>query len=111
VTDTAVELKTVEPVDSAQPGHASVSDEQLVAILVERARTEGLQLTGQDGLLQQLTKRVLESALEVKTVKTAADGTLSTTVRAYADGDYRWSYAGTDATAAAVSEGDFVDVR
>ncbi|WP_328358127.1 calcium-binding protein [Streptomyces sp. NBC_00445] len=47
----------------------------------------------------------------VKTVKTAADGTLSTTVRAYSDGDYRWSYAGTDTTAAAVSEGDFVDVR
>ncbi|WP_229882054.1 IS256 family transposase [Streptomyces alanosinicus] len=33
-------------------------------MLVERARSEGLQLTGQDGLLQQLTKRVLESALE-----------------------------------------------
>ncbi|MGW0763820.1 calcium-binding protein [Streptomyces sp. NPDC002814] len=47
----------------------------------------------------------------VKTVKTAADGTLSTTVRAYSDGDYRWSYAGTDTTAAGVSEGDFVDVR
>jgi transposase-like protein len=41
-----------------------VSDEQLVAMLVERARSEGLQLTGQGGLLQQLTKRVLESALE-----------------------------------------------
>ncbi|MGY5015102.1 IS256 family transposase [Streptomyces sp. 900105755] len=33
-------------------------------MLVERARSEGLQLTGQGGLLQQLTKRVLESALE-----------------------------------------------
>ncbi|MEU3343093.1 transposase, partial [Streptomyces sp. NPDC006668] len=32
-------------------------------MLVERARSEGLQLTGQGGL-QQLTKRVLESALE-----------------------------------------------
>ena len=32
--------------------------------LVERARSEGLQLTGEGGLLQQLTKRVLESALE-----------------------------------------------
>jgi transposase-like protein len=41
-----------------------LSDEQLVAMLVERARSEGLQLTGQGGLLQQLTKRVLESALE-----------------------------------------------
>jgi transposase-like protein len=41
-----------------------VSDEQLVAMLVERARSEGLQLTGQGGLLQQLAKQVLKSALE-----------------------------------------------
>lgn len=41
-----------------------VSDEQLIAMLVDRARSEGLQLTGEGGLLQQLTKRVLESALE-----------------------------------------------
>ncbi|MET7728616.1 transposase, partial [Streptomyces mirabilis] len=32
--------------------------------LVEQARSKGLQLTGEGGLLQQLTKRVLESALE-----------------------------------------------
>ncbi|MEU6605229.1 calcium-binding protein [Streptomyces shenzhenensis] len=47
----------------------------------------------------------------VKTVNTAADGTVSATVRALVDGDYRWSYAGTAGTAAAVSKGDFVDVR
>lgn len=40
------------------------SGEQLVAMLVDRARSEGLQLTGEDGLLQQLTKRVLESTRE-----------------------------------------------
>jgi hypothetical protein len=39
-------------------------DEQLIAMLVDRARSEGLQLTGEGGLLRQLTKRVLESALE-----------------------------------------------
>jgi putative transposase len=39
-------------------------DEQLVEQLVGRARAGGLQLTGEGGLLQQLTKRVLESALE-----------------------------------------------
>ncbi|MEV6012871.1 IS256 family transposase [Streptomyces sp. NPDC051976] len=33
-------------------------------MLVDRARSEGMQLTGAGGLLQQLTKRVLESALE-----------------------------------------------
>lgn len=65
MTDTAVELETVEPVESTMSGQpAPVSDEQLVAMLVERARSEWLQLTGQGGLLQQLTKRVLESALE-----------------------------------------------
>ncbi|MFF0795113.1 transposase, partial [Streptomyces spiralis] len=42
----------------------AVSDEQLIAMLVDRARNDGLQLTGEGGLLQQLTKRVLESALE-----------------------------------------------
>ncbi|MFG3658305.1 DUF5707 domain-containing protein [Streptomyces sp. NPDC047706] len=47
----------------------------------------------------------------VKTVLTGADGSLSTTVRAYHDGTYRWSYAGSSGTAAAVSAGDFVDVR
>jgi hypothetical protein len=39
-------------------------DEQLISMLVNRARSDGLQLTGEGGLLQQLTKRVLESALE-----------------------------------------------
>lgn len=33
-------------------------------MLVDRARSEGLQLTGEGGLWQMLTKRVLESALE-----------------------------------------------
>ncbi|MBC9719609.1 transposase [Streptomyces sp. TRM66268-LWL] len=42
----------------------AVSDEQLVAMLVDCARSEGLQLTGEGGLLQQLTKRFLESALD-----------------------------------------------
>jgi len=41
-----------------------VSDEQLIAMLVDQARGERLQLTGEGGLLQQLTKRVIESALE-----------------------------------------------
>ncbi len=39
-------------------------DEQLVAHLAERARSEGLQLTGEGGLLARLTRRVVESALE-----------------------------------------------
>jgi putative transposase len=42
----------------------AVTDEQLIAMLVDRARGDGLRLTGEGGLLQQLTKRVLESALD-----------------------------------------------
>lgn len=65
MTDTAVELETVESVEGVQSGQpAPVSDEQRVAMLVERARSEVPQLTGQGGLLQQLTRRVLESAPE-----------------------------------------------
>ncbi|MFD3456425.1 DUF5707 domain-containing protein [Streptomyces sp. NPDC058691] len=52
-----------------------------------------------------------DSWITVKTVKTAADGTVSTTVPALIDGSYRWSWAGTADTAAAVSAADFVDVR
>jgi putative transposase len=43
---------------------AEISDDQLVAMLVDRACGDDLKLTGEGGLLQQLTKRVLESALE-----------------------------------------------
>lgn len=39
-------------------------DEQLAARLVERARSQGISLVGPDGLLQRVTKVVLESALE-----------------------------------------------
>jgi putative transposase len=62
MTETAVEKEQDEPV--AQTPSSAVSDEHFVAMLVDRARNEGLQLTGEGGLLQQLTKRVLESALE-----------------------------------------------
>ncbi|SCG12087.1 Transposase (or an inactivated derivative) [Streptomyces sp. MnatMP-M27] len=41
-------------------------DDGLVAELVARAQAGGVKLTGEGGLLQQLTKRVLESALEGK---------------------------------------------
>ena len=39
-------------------------DEQLVRKLSERARAEGLKLTGEGGLLGRLTKMVVESALQ-----------------------------------------------
>ncbi len=42
------------------------ADEQLARELVERARREGAQLVGPGGLLADLTKKVLETALEVE---------------------------------------------
>ena len=47
---------------STKPGDGL--DEQLVRQLVDRARAEGLKLTGEGGLLGRLTKVVLESASE-----------------------------------------------
>ncbi len=49
--------------DEQQPGLDDL-DEQLIDRLASRAREGGLQLAGEGGLLQQLTKRLLESALE-----------------------------------------------
>ncbi|GAA4364025.1 hypothetical protein GCM10023088_07770 [Actinomadura verrucosospora] len=62
MTDSIVENESGEQPVQAPQGAAS--EEQLIAMLVDCARTQGLQLTGEGGLLQQLTKRVLESALE-----------------------------------------------
>ncbi|MGW6263703.1 IS256 family transposase, partial [Streptomyces sp. NPDC055085] len=46
-------------------GAASAAvDDCFLNELVARAQADGLQLTGEGGLLQQLTKRLLESALE-----------------------------------------------
>lgn len=56
VRDSALKLEAA--------GESAAVDDQLVGMLVERPRAEGLQLTGEGGLLHQLTRRVLESALE-----------------------------------------------
>ncbi|MFF3001184.1 IS256 family transposase [Streptomyces sp. NPDC057950] len=49
----------------AEPSLESAAVEQkLIEQVVAQARSKGLQLTGEGGLLQQLTKTVLESALE-----------------------------------------------
>ena len=58
-------MSGVENPDDAMPaGAADGLDEQLVGQLVDRARAGGLQLTGEGGVLQQLTKRLLEAALD-----------------------------------------------
>ena len=63
MTDVMNDEKAVVELDAAQPQPAVASDE-LVRQLAERARAEGLRLTGEGGLLSQLTKVVVESALD-----------------------------------------------
>src|SRR5713101_8062140 len=46
------------------PVELSAGDEQVLRELTERARTGGLRLTGEGGLLGKLTKMVIEGALE-----------------------------------------------
>jgi transposase-like protein len=61
IDDVAAEAAGQEPVEPAL-------DEQSVAEqLVAQAREKGIELVGPNGLLSQLTKRVLESALEAMT--------------------------------------------
>ncbi|MEX3107613.1 hypothetical protein DF268_13470 [Streptomyces sp. V2] len=47
----------------------------------------------------------------LKSVKTTAKGTLSTTVKATADGYYRYNFVATSTTGAVASAADYVDVR
>ncbi|WP_163550871.1 IS256 family transposase, partial [Candidatus Frankia nodulisporulans] len=51
-------------VEEPAGGPPAAVDPALVAQLVGQARAQGLQLSGEGGLLQQLTKIVLESALD-----------------------------------------------
>ncbi|MCX4734673.1 transposase [Streptomyces sp. NBC_01363] len=60
-SNNVTEAESVEPSETVP---AKSVDDRLIDELVGRAQAEGLQLTGEGGLLQQLTKRLLESALE-----------------------------------------------
>lgn len=53
-----------EVTNGQKSGKLSAADEQLVRELTERARAQGVQLTGEGGLLGRLTKMVIEGALE-----------------------------------------------
>jgi transposase-like protein len=66
VPEQAVDLDALLSEDSApvSGGGLDAVDEQLIDRLAARAREGGLQLAGEGGLLAQLTKRLLESALE-----------------------------------------------
>ena len=62
--ETPVTDVTSSPKQDREPAELSAADEQLLRELTERARTGGLQLTGEGGLLGKLTKMVVEGALE-----------------------------------------------
>jgi putative transposase len=65
VTDVTSDEKPAVDLDAVPPPMLrDASNDELVRQLAERARAEGLQLTGEGGLLAQLTKRVVESALD-----------------------------------------------
>jgi len=57
---------TIETVAKKRPETpaSAVVDQKVVAELVARASAEGVSLTGEGGLLQQLTKLVLEGELD-----------------------------------------------
>ncbi|WP_405168199.1 IS256 family transposase [Nocardia sp. NBC_01499] len=60
----AVDVVDTDSVARPRKAKSSVVDAELVGQLVAQARASGLQLTGEDGLLGQLTKMVVESALD-----------------------------------------------
>src|SRR5690349_15072824 len=55
---------TGDPVPGSGAELAELVDDDLIARLAGQARAQGVSLVGEGGLLQQLTKRVLEAALE-----------------------------------------------
>ncbi|EMF51123.1 hypothetical protein [Streptomyces bottropensis] len=67
-------------------------------------------LSGQPVQLQ-FKKSGTSTYKAVKTVNSASTGDVSTTVKASADGTYRYVFAGTSTTAAATATGDTIDVK
>jgi Transposase and inactivated derivatives len=63
-TEAKVEAAVAKPGEPAKNKDAGQAGPDVIDRLVAQARAEGLDLVGEGGLLQQLTKRVLESALE-----------------------------------------------
>ncbi|MFI6037691.1 hypothetical protein ACIBBD_26640 [Streptomyces sp. NPDC051315] len=78
-----------------------------------RANWDTNTYTGYAGVYAQLQfrKKGATTYTTVKSVKTTSTGGLSTTVKASADGYYRYSFVGTTTSPAVKAAGDFVDVR
>jgi hypothetical protein len=69
---TSENVSGAEAVESMKAVSAKAGDDHLIDELVSRAQTEGPQLTGEDGLPQQLTKRPLESPWRARSPTTSA---------------------------------------
>ncbi|MER6473232.1 hypothetical protein [Streptomyces collinus] len=59
----------------------------------------------------QFRKKGSTTYATLKTIKASSTGTLKTTVKATADGYYRYSFTGTSTTPAVNATGDYVDVK
>ncbi|MFF4120352.1 hypothetical protein ACFY0P_43895 [Streptomyces sp. NPDC001714] len=59
----------------------------------------------------QFRKKGSSTYTTLKIVKADSAGALRTTVKAAADGSYRWTFGATSTTGGATSAGDYVDVR
>ncbi|WP_086747753.1 hypothetical protein [Streptomyces scabiei] len=59
----------------------------------------------------QFRKKGTSTYSTVKTVTSGSGGALKTTVKATADGYWRWNFAGNSTTSTAKATGDYVDVR
>jgi hypothetical protein len=66
---------------------------------------------GAQSVKLQYKKKGSSAWSTVKTIKTSSTGALKTTVKASADGSYRYVFAGNSTTAAVTSASDYVDVK
>ncbi|CAM5240896.1 Calcium-binding protein OS=Streptomyces fumanus OX=67302 GN=GCM10018772_30680 PE=4 SV=1 [Streptomyces fumanus] len=80
---------------------------------LSRANWDDLAYHGYSGqsVKLQYRKKSADSYTTVKTIKTDSKGNLKTTVKASADGYYRFAFAGTTTTSAVNASGDFVSVK
>ncbi|CAL9306886.1 calcium-binding protein [Streptomyces sp. SudanB182_2057] len=78
-----------------------------------RADWESLKYAGygSQSVKLQYSKKSTTGYTTVKTIKADSKGNLKTTVKASADGYYRFSFAGNSGTAAVNSAADFIDVK
>ncbi|MFI8088379.1 calcium-binding protein [Streptomyces sp. NPDC086080] len=78
-----------------------------------RANWETLRNGGYSGqsVKLQFRKKTAKSYTTIRTIKTNSKGELKTTVKASADGYFRYSYVGNSITAAVNSAADFIDVK